>query len=70
MMAGGKQTFLVILWQARGPNVKAQMDSRRGLVNVLTARALRPNRRDFQLIIRDRDVSGDNNHERGCHAVR
>lgn len=28
VMAGGKQAFFIILWQAGGPNVKAQMDSR------------------------------------------
>ena len=28
VMAGSEQAFFVILWQAGGPNVKAQMDSR------------------------------------------
>ena len=36
----------------------------------MTARALRPDGSDLQLVIRNADVSGQNNHDAGCHAVK
>lgn len=48
---------------------KAQMNRARGLIYVLTTRALRANGRNFQLIIGYGDRPGDGNHEGCCQAV-
>lgn len=48
---------------------KRKMNRARGLIYVLTTRALRTNGRNFQLIIGYGDRPGDGNHEGCCRAV-